>query len=156
VKRSGPSLPTFLEALAVLALQPFSQLLRAELIEFSTGHAELRVPVQATLAQQHGQVHGGVIAYVADCAIAFAGGSVLGPSVASGGLALQYVRPARGSELRAVAEVVTTTRSQAVCRCEVLVIREDGDTLCAVAQGTVRLVPDPVDVVPTRKATTPT
>ena len=91
--------PTFVEALAVLALQPFSRLLRAELIEFSTGRAVLRLPVRAALAQQHGQVHGGVVAYVADCAIAFAGGSVLGASVATGGLSLQYVRPASGSEL---------------------------------------------------------
>lgn len=136
------TLPTFVEALAVLALQPFSRLLRAELIEFSTGHAVLRLPVRAALAQQHGQVHGGVVAYVADCAIAFAGGSVLGACVATGGLSLQYVRPARGSELRAVADVVTTTRSQAVCRCEVRVTGDDGDTLCAVAQGTVRLLHD--------------
>ena len=102
--------------------------------------------MRSALAQQHGLVHGGVVAYVADSAIAFAGGSVLGPSVATGGLSLQYVRPARGSELRAVAEVVTTTRSQAVCRCEVLVTGDDGVTLCAVAQGTVRLlhdIPDP-------------
>ena len=141
----NPPLPTFVQALAVLGLQPFSRLLRAELIEFSTGHAELRVPMRSALAQQHGLVHGGVVAYVADSAIAFAGGSVLGPSVATGGLSLQYVRPARGSQLRAVADVVTTTRSQSVCRCEVLVTGPDGDTLCAVAQGTVRLVHDASD-----------
>ena len=86
-----------------------------------------------------------MIAYAADCAIAFAGGSVLGPSVARGTLSLQYVRPAHGSQLRAVADVVTTTRSQSVCRCQVLVTGADGDTLCAVAQGTVRLLHDASD-----------
>ena len=85
------------------------------------------------------------MAYAADCAIAFAGGSVLGPSVATGGHSLQYVRPACGSQPRAVADVVTTTRSQSVCRCEALVTGPAGDTLYAVAQGTVRLVHDASD-----------
>ena len=135
----NPPLPTFVEALAVLALQPFSELVGAELTAFSTGHAELRVPVRAVLSQQHGLVHGGVLAYAADNAMAFAGGSVLGPAVVMGDLSLQYVRPARGSVVRAVANVVTATGAQAVCRCEVLVAGEEqGELLCAVAQGTVR------------------
>ena len=139
----SPPLPTFVQALAVLALQPFSELLRAELAAFSTGHAELTVPVRAVLAQQHGFVHGGVISYAADNAVTFAGGSVLGPAVVTSGLSIQYVRPARGTTLRAVADVVTVTASQAVVRCEVLVAGEDGESLCAVAQGTVRsLDPD--------------
>jgi len=132
-------LPSFVQALAVLALQPFSELLRAELTAFHTGHAELRVPVRAVLSQQHGFVHGGVIAYAADNAVTFAGGSVLGPAVVTGGLSIQYVRPARGTTLHAVADVVTVTGSQAVVRCEVLTDGDDGETLCAVAQGTVRL-----------------
>ncbi len=134
-------LPTFVQALAVLALQPFSELLRAELTAFSTGHAELTVPIRAVLAQQHGFVHGGVVSYAADNAVTFAGGSVLGPAVVTSGLLVQYVRPARGSKLRALADVVSVTASQAVVRCEVLVCGDDGEVLCAVAQGTVRRLP---------------
>jgi uncharacterized protein (TIGR00369 family) len=133
--------PTFVQALAVLALQPFSELLRAELAAFSTGHAELAVPLRPILAQQHGYVHGGVLSYAADNAITFAASSVLGPAVVSTGLHLDYVRPARGSVIRAVADVITVTGLEAVCRCEVLVGSPDGgESLCVVAQGTVRLL----------------
>jgi len=131
-------LPTFVEALAVLALQPFSELLRAELTAFSPGHAELSVPIRAVLQQHDGFVHGGVIAYAADNALTFAGGSVLGPGVVTGGLSIHYVRPAVGTSLRAVADVVSATASQALVRCEVLVSGADGESLSAVAQGTVR------------------
>lgn len=149
-----PTLPTFVQALAILALQPFSELLRAELTAFSTGHAELSIPIRPVLAQQHGFVHGGVIAYAADNAISFAGGSVLGPAVVASGLSLHYVRPARGTTIRAVADVVTSTGSQAVVRCEVLAAGDDGEALCAVGQGTVRLLHSTPDPTPTRKAAT--
>ncbi len=145
-------LPTFVQALAVLALQPFSELLRAELAAFSTGHAELTVPIRAVLTQQHGFVHGGVVSYAADNAVAFAGGSVLGPAVATSDLLIQYVRPARGSSLRAVADVVSVTAVQAVVRCEVLVSGDDGESVCAVAQGTVRTIQPRSDSDHQRKA----
>jgi uncharacterized protein (TIGR00369 family) len=148
------SLPTFVQALAVLALEPFSELMRAELAAFSTGHAELTVPVRTVLTQQHGFVHGGVISYAADNAVTFAGGSVLGPAVVTSGLSIQYVRPARGSTLRAVADVVTVTSSHAVVRCEVLVAGDEGESLCAVAQGTVRPLHSQLDTDQHRKATT--
>ncbi len=65
----------------VLDSQPFSVLLGAELLGFSPGSAELRIPIKAELKQQHGFVHGGVISYAADNALTYAGGSALGPGV---------------------------------------------------------------------------
>lgn len=62
----------------ILASQPFSVLLDAELLRLGDGRAELRIPVRAELKQQHGFVHGGVISYAADNALTFAGGSALG------------------------------------------------------------------------------
>jgi len=68
----------------------------------------------------------------------FAGGTVLGPAVLTGGLAVRYARPATGRVLRAHAEVVQAGRRQAVVRCDVRTVAEDGtEALCAVAQGTV-------------------
>ena len=117
--------------------------------------------ILAVLAQQHGYVHGGVISYAADNAVTFAGGSVLGPAVVTSGLSIQYVRPAQGSTLRAVADVVTVTASQAVVRCEVLVAGDDGESVCAVAQGTVRPLhprpePRPDHSVPSARKADPT
>lgn len=60
----------------VLPRQPFSVLMGASLDIFVAGHVEMCVPVAPALLQQHGFVHGGVISYLADNALTFAGGSV--------------------------------------------------------------------------------
>ncbi|MBB3062665.1 PaaI family thioesterase [Microbulbifer rhizosphaerae] len=121
----------------VLASQPFSRLLGAELDGFSAGNAELRVPVTDELKQQHGFVHGGVVSYAADNALTYAGGSVLGTNVVTSEFKINYVRPAVGEYIVARASVVHSGRTQAVCRCEVYAVGDDGENLCAVAQGTI-------------------
>jgi uncharacterized protein (TIGR00369 family) len=83
----------------VLASQRFSVLLGAELLGFSPGSAELRIPIKAELKQQHGFVHGGVISYAADNALTYAGGSALGPGVVTSEFKINYVRPALGEFL---------------------------------------------------------
>ena len=129
---------TVAEARRVLAAQAFSRLVGAELEDFGPGFAELRVPIGPELRQQSGFVHGGVLAYAADNASAFAGGSVLGPAVVTGGLTIDYVRPALGDLLVARAIVVSAGARSAVCRCE-LTVHGPERALVAVAQGTVRL-----------------
>ncbi len=122
---------------AVLAAQPFSQLVDAQLLAFSAGHAELAVPLTPPLLQQHGFAHGGVVSYAADNALTFAGGSTLGTAVVTAEYKINYLRPAQGSRLIARADVVHSGANQAVCRCEVFVVTDDTEQLCAVAQGTI-------------------
>ncbi len=118
--------------------QPFSGLIGAKLIEFSEGEAVLEIPIREELLQQNGFVHGGVVSYAADNALAFAGGSVLGPSVLTSEYKINYLKPARGKVLRARASVIHASKRQAVCRCEVFAVEEDqSEKLCAVAQGTI-------------------
>lgn len=122
----------------VLAAQPFSALLGAQLEAFAPGLAHLSVPVAPSLLQQHGFVHGGVLSYLADNALTFAGGSVLGDSVTSE-FKINYLRPARDAQrLLAVATVLGSGKTQAVCRCDVFMVRGTEHTLCAAAQGTIR------------------
>ena len=121
----------------ILASQPFSVLLGAELRGLSSGAAEIRVPIGPQLLQQHGSVHGGVIGYAADNAITFAGGSVLGPAVVTSEFKINYLRPARGDFLTARATVIHHGRRQAVCRCDVFALEDGDEVLCASAQGTV-------------------
>ncbi|MFH8724796.1 PaaI family thioesterase [Streptomyces termitum] len=69
------------------------------------------------------------------------GGAVLGPSVLTAGYSIDYVRPATGVLLRARAEVLHAGRRQAVVHCRLLTVDEHGtETLCALAQGTVRAI----------------
>ena len=121
----------------VLASQPFSKLVGAELTRFSPGHVELIIKITDQLKQQHGFVHGGVISYAADNALTFVGGSVLGPAVVTSEYKINYLRPALGNELIAKATVVYSSKTQAVCRCDMYVVSEGKETLCAVSQGTI-------------------
>ncbi|AWR85376.1 PaaI family thioesterase [Meiothermus taiwanensis] len=129
--------PTLEAAQAVLRSQPFSLLLNAQITAFGPGSVELRIPITDQLKQQHGFVHGGVISYAADNALTFAGGAVLGPAVVTSEYKINYIRPAKGQALVARANVVHAGKSQAVCQCQVFVLADDREILCALAQGTI-------------------
>jgi len=124
---------------AVLAQQPFSVAVGAQLDVFEPGRAELSVPIAPSLLQQDGFVHGGVLAYLADNCLTYAGGSVLG-KVLTSEFKINYIRPARDADrLVAVATVVGSGRTQAVCRCDIFLEREGAERkICAAAQGTIR------------------
>jgi uncharacterized protein (TIGR00369 family) len=121
----------------VLAMQPFSVLIGAELTEFSAGRTELKIPIRQELRQQHGFVHGGVISYAADNALTYVGGSVLGPSVVTAEFKINYLRPGMGDFIVARASVIYAGKNQAVCRCDIYVVSEGKESLCATAQGTI-------------------
>jgi len=124
---------------SVLESQPFSKLLGAELTVLEEGSAEITLPVREQFKQQHGFVHGGVISYLADNCLTYAGGSVLGNSVTSE-FKINYLRPALGDKLIARATVMSAGKGQAVCECKILIIKEKKENLVAVALGTIKKV----------------
>lgn len=100
----------------------------------------LSLPLHARLRQHQGLVHGGVLSYLADNTLTFAGGSVLGDAVTVE-FKINYLQPVRdGGRVAAEAVVVGHTARQAVCSCEVYVARDGTREVCAVEQGTVRAV----------------
>lgn len=123
----------------VLSLQPFSVLLGTELLELAPGRAVLALTLDKRLTQQHGFAHGGVIGYLADNALAYVGGSVLG-NVVTSEYKINYTRPATGQRLIARATVLSASKRQAVCACRVHAIDNDAEKLVAVAQGTIARV----------------
>jgi len=124
----------------VLAMQPFSVLVGAELTGFSAGHTELKIPIRQELRQQHGFVHGGVISYAADNALTYVGGSVLGPAVVTSEFKINYLRPGLGDFIVARASVIYAGKNQAVCRCDIYAVSEGKESLCATAQGTISTI----------------
>jgi uncharacterized protein (TIGR00369 family) len=128
---------------AVLAQQPFSALLGTELLVFEARLAVLELPLRPDLLQQNGFAHGGVLCYLADNALTFAGGSALGTAVVTSELKINYLRPALGERLRAEASVVHAGRSQAVVRCEIYAVEGGERKLCAAAQGTITQLAQP-------------
>lgn len=122
----------------VLEEQAFSRLVGAQLDVFEPGRAQLSLPLAPHLLQQDGFVHGGVLSYLADNALTYAGGSVLG-KVLTSEYKINYLRPATDADrLVAVATVVGSGKTQAVCRCDVFLERGGERRLCAAAQGTIR------------------
>ncbi|QCP54641.1 PaaI family thioesterase [Trinickia violacea] len=129
-------------ARSALHAQPFSMLLGTELMHVGTRELALRLTIRDELRQQHGFVHGGVISYLADNALTFAGALALGPRVVTMEYKINYLRPAVNGTLIARAELVYAGRGHATCQCNVFVIDGDKEKLVAIAQGTINRVGD--------------
>ncbi|MDR2998563.1 MAG: PaaI family thioesterase [Microbacterium sp.] len=125
------------DARRVLAAQPFSVMLGTVLTRFDEGGIALELEVRPQLLQQHGYVHGGVLCYLADNALTFAGGLALGPDVLTSGVNLTYLRPAQGERLIARATTQGSTSRTAVTQVEIHVQGAEGEYLCAVGSGTI-------------------
>jgi uncharacterized protein (TIGR00369 family) len=127
----------------VLAKQPFSALLGTELAALSPGKVDLQLVLKPEHLQQNGFAHGGVVSYLADNALTFAGGTAMQVPVVTSEFKINYVRPAVGERLVARATADAVSKTQAVCRCEVFAVKDGAEKLCALAQGTiVRLAQD--------------
>lgn len=134
-------------ARGALLAQPFSMLLGTELMTIGGDEVALSLPIRDDLRQQHGFVHGGVISYLADNALTFAGALALGPRVVTGEYKINYLRPAMHGRLLARAKLLHGGRNQATCQCQVFVVNGKEERLVAVAQGTInRLGEDRADL----------
>jgi uncharacterized protein (TIGR00369 family) len=121
----------------VFASQPFSRFIGAELTASGPDSAELTLAIQDHHKQQHGFVHGGVISYLADNAITFAGGLALGGNALTAEFKINYLRPGVGSKLIARAQARSAGKRMAICQCEIYTVDGESPKLCALAQGTV-------------------
>lgn len=126
-----------------VAAQPFTQLLGAEVSGISEKGCELTLPMRTELTQQYGFAHGGVISYIADNAVTIAGALALQAPAVTSELKINYIRPGIGERLIARAECLHAGRSQAVCRCEVYIVKNNEEKLCAAAQATIALLTAP-------------
>ena len=127
----------------VLAEQPFSVLLGTQLHTLlPSGAVELHLPLTEKLRQQYGFAHGGVLSYMADNALTYAGGTVMRSMIITSEFKINYLRPALGKCLIARARPVHVGKSQSVCICQVFDVQDNGvEKLCAVAQGTIVRLP---------------
>lgn len=122
---------------AVLAAQPFGVHLGAVLDRLTEGEAVIRVPIRPESRQHCGYVHGGLIAFAADTAVAFAAGSVFGSSVVTESLKIRFMAPAVGECLIARALLISRGDRDAECRCAVAVSRDGIESPCAAAEARV-------------------
>lgn len=125
---------------AVLAAQSFSVLLGTEVTRLDAEGVALELSLRDDLKQQSGFAHGGVVSYLADNALTFAGGVALGAAVVTVEMKINYLRPAVGERLIARAAIVSAGKTLAVTRCDVYALRDGAEVHCAAAQGTIARV----------------
>lgn len=125
------------DAQSVLASQPFSTMMGTTLCQYDDEGVTLELDLTQHHLQQHGYVHGGVQCYLADNALTFAGGQMLGPAVLTAGVNLTYLRPAAGEKLIARASVQAATSRSAVTQVEISAIKDGQEYVCSVGSGTI-------------------
>jgi uncharacterized protein (TIGR00369 family) len=106
------------------------------------GSVEIILPVAAHLSQQHGFVHAGAVAAIADSAAGYAALSLMPP--ASGVLTTEFkinlLSPAGGERLVARGRVIKAGRTLTLALSEVFAVREGQEKLCAMLTATLMTV----------------
>jgi uncharacterized protein (TIGR00369 family) len=110
----------------------------------SEGVCETSLVVQERLLQQHGFIHGGVIATMADHTAGGAARSVSGnKDVLTIEFKINYLRPAMGDRLHCVATVLRGGKTVIVAEALVYASNAGKDTLVAKLTETLFLADDP-------------
>lgn len=126
------------------AKQPFMATIGARLAHVAPGEIEIELSVMAALLQQHGFVHGGVVATVADTACGYAALSLMpaGVGVLTVEFKINFMAPAAGARLRASGRVAKPARTVSVTQAEVHAEAEDGaePTLVSVMTATLMIL----------------
>jgi uncharacterized protein (TIGR00369 family) len=129
---------------ASFAKQNFMATIGAEIVEVAAGKVSLRMKVQPDLTQQHGFVHAGALASLADSACGYAALSLMpaDAAVLSVEFKTNMLSPAKGDAMIARAEVIKPGRTIMVCRADVFAITGKDEKLVAAMQGTMMVVRD--------------
>lgn len=125
----------------VLLGSPVARALGVRLHRLEIDHVELLLPFHADLVTHGDTVHGGVIASLVDICGAAAAGSGADARTLQGGatssLTLQYLAPARGTDLLAVARVLRRGRKQVSTDISVHAGGRDGELVAKALMGSV-------------------
>jgi len=121
------------------ARQGAMALIGAELLELRAGYCALVLRPRAETSQQHGYVHAGILATLADSAGGYAGYSLFpdDSSVLTVEFKLNLLAPATGDRIVAEGFVVKSGRTLTITRGEVHAERNGARTLVAIMQQTL-------------------
>ena len=126
---------------ASFAEQAFMSTCGATMTSVGPGAVTIEFPFREDLTQQHGFIHAGVVAAVADSACGYAALTLMpaDAAVLSVEFKINLLAPAAGERFRAVAKVVRAGRTLTVCSAEVHAVRETGHegALIAAMQATM-------------------
>ena len=127
---------------ASFARQRFAARIGATFEHAAPGTVELGLPFDADLTQQHGFLHGGVLATGLDVACGYAAATLMPAD--SGVLTVEFkvnfLAPARGGRFRFVARVRRAGRTVTFVESEAIAVDGDRARLVATAQATMMTV----------------
>lgn len=135
-----PANPDFAERVRTsFAAQSFMGHLGASIPVVEPGYCEIHLPVDDHLLQQHGYVHGGALASIADAAAGYAAFSLFDANSAP--LTVEYklniLRPGEGERMVAKARVIKPGRTLTVVQSDVYGVTGEAETLCVTSLQTL-------------------
>lgn len=114
----------------------------ASLDQVAPGEVTISMAPNAAFTQQHGYLHAGIIATIADSACGYAALSVMPADAAV--LSIEFktnmLAPAEGDRFVARGRVIKPGRTIVVCDATVHAVRKDGEKLVATMTGTMMVV----------------
>ena len=150
VTAHAPRDPDYAERVrASFERQVFMSTLGARLVRVEPGEVDLELPVRTELTQQHGFLHAGALASVADSACGYAALTLMPAEVAvlSVEFKVNLMKPAAGDHFRAIGKVIRAGRTLTVCGAEVHAHLEGKESVIAIMQATMMAVRDHGDLV---------
>jgi uncharacterized protein (TIGR00369 family) len=124
--------------------QVFMKTLGARLVSIAPGEVVVELPFRDDLTQQHGSVHAGVVASIADTACGYAALTLMSAEAAviSVEFKINLLAPAVGQSFLATGRVLKAGKTITVCTGEVLVLRDGSQFLVAQMQTTMMTLRD--------------
>ncbi len=129
---------------ASFARQKLMETIGAELTKVAPGETEITLPYREELTQQHGFVHAGIVATVADTACGYAAFSLMPADAAV--LTVEYkinlMAPAAGERFVARGRVIRPGRTLTVCAGEVVAYQQGKGKTVATMLATLMALPN--------------
>lgn len=124
--------------------QAFMATLGARLGAIEPGQVIIELPFRDDLTQQHGFLHAGALAALADSACGYAALSLMPPDAAvlSVEFKINLMKPAKGTHFRAVGKVIRAGHTLTVCSAEVHVEQAGKSSVVAIMQATMMTIRD--------------
>lgn len=134
--------------------QAAMELIGAVLTKVEPGHVVIELPYRPDLTQQHGFIHGGMTAMIADSAAGYAAFTLFpaDSSILTVEFKINLVAPADGERLVASARVKKTGRTLTICEFEVSAMKHGRATVCALGLQTLIHLPGKPDTPEMRPA----
>ena len=123
--------------------QAAMKLIGATLARVEPGLAAIELPYRADITQQHGLVHGGITAMIADTAAGYAAYSLFpaASSILTVEFKINLIAPADGERLVVTGRVKKPGRTLTICEFEVVAHKGASATVCAVGLETLMCLP---------------